>query len=101
MTETLDPTQESTDLSTDRPIAQAHSRSPVRQLVAQCSIMAYRSLLMVKHNPWRLMDVTLQPVIFLVIFTNLFGGALMGGVAGYLPGSSLVFWCRSSSAARR
>lgn len=47
--------------------------------------MAYRNLLKTLHNPDRLMDVVLQPVMFMIMFGYLFGGAVAGGVAAYLP----------------
>jgi len=42
--------------------------------------LAHRSLIKVARKPEALIDVTLQPVIFLALFTYIFGGAL--GAAG-------------------
>jgi len=53
--------------------------------VSQSLTMAYRGLLKVRHTPEQLIDVTLQPVIFTLMFTYLFGGAVAGSVGGYLP----------------
>ncbi|MDY7085438.1 MAG: ABC transporter permease [Actinomycetota bacterium] len=44
--------------------------------------LARRSLIKTIRTPEALIDVTLQPVIFLLLFTYLFGGALSGGDRG-------------------
>jgi oleandomycin transport system permease protein len=41
--------------------------------------LARRSLIKTARTPEALIDVTLQPVIFLLLFTFLFGGAIAGG----------------------
>jgi len=55
------------------------------QTLANTVTMAHRGLLKIKRTPEQLMDVTLQPVIFTVMFAFLFGGALAGSVQAYLP----------------
>ncbi|GHG57569.1 transport permease protein [Flavimobilis marinus] len=45
---------------------------------------AYRALLKIKHVPEQLFDVTLTPVIFTLMFTYLFGGAIAGDTGTYL-----------------
>lgn len=47
--------------------------------------MAYRNLLKTLHNPDRFMDVLIQPIMFMILFGYLFGGAIAGGVQAYLP----------------
>ena len=47
--------------------------------------MAYRGLLKVRRTPEQLFDVTFQPVLFTVMFTFIFGGAVSGDVHDYLP----------------
>ena len=47
--------------------------------------MAYRGLIKVRRTPEQLFDVTLQPIIFTLMFAYLFGGAISGDVAAYLP----------------
>jgi ABC-2 type transport system permease protein len=47
--------------------------------------MAYRGLLKIRRTPEQLFDVTLQPIIFTVMFTYIFGGAIAGDVQNYLP----------------
>lgn len=44
----------------------------------------WRGMLKVKHVPEQLMDVTITPVMFLLLFTYLFGGAVAGSTAEYL-----------------
>jgi len=44
----------------------------------------WRGMLKVKHVPEQLLDVTITPVMFVVMFTYLFGGAVAGSTAAYL-----------------
>jgi len=44
----------------------------------------WRAMLKIKHVPEQLFDVTMFPVIFLLMFTYLFGGALAGSTGAYL-----------------
>lgn len=46
--------------------------------------LAKRSLIKTWRTPEALIDVTIQPVIFLLLFTYIFGGAIGGGTHGYL-----------------
>jgi ABC-2 type transport system permease protein len=45
---------------------------------------AWRGLLKIKHIPEQLLDVTVTPVLFTLMFTYLFGGALAGSPQAYL-----------------
>jgi ABC-2 type transport system permease protein len=45
---------------------------------------AWRGILKIKHVPEQLFDVTLTPILFTVMFTYLFGGALAGSPSEYL-----------------
>jgi oleandomycin transport system permease protein len=40
--------------------------------------LAWRAVLKIRHNPEQLLDVSLQPIIFVTMFVFLFGGALSG-----------------------
>jgi oleandomycin transport system permease protein len=53
-------------------------------LVRHSLILAKRSLIKTLRTPEALIDVTLQPVIFLVLFTYVFGGAIGGTSEDYL-----------------
>ena len=45
---------------------------------------AWRAMLKIKHVPMQLFDVTVFPVMFVLLFTYLFGGALAGSTSEYL-----------------
>ncbi|SFM30215.1 ABC-2 type transport system permease protein [Paenibacillus sp. 1_12] len=55
------------------------------QTVRNSLTMAYRGLLKIRRTPEQLFDVTLQPIIFTLMFTYIFGGAISGDVLSYLP----------------
>ena len=62
------------------------SRSiPLTLTIQQSLVMAYRGLLKVRRTPEQLIDVTLQPILFTLMFAYLFGGAIAGNVHSYLP----------------
>ena len=44
----------------------------------------WRGMLKVKHVPEQLLDVTITPVMFVLMFTYIFGGAVAGSTAEYL-----------------
>ena len=46
--------------------------------------LARRGVVKTIHSPEALIDVTLQPVIFLLLFVYVFGGAIGGGTGDYL-----------------
>ncbi len=58
--------------------ATSTSGHPLR-LLRHSLVLAKRNLIGVMRNPEALLDVTLQPVIFLAMFTYIFGGALAHG----------------------
>jgi ABC-2 type transport system permease protein len=66
-------------------IAAAQPRNGVTRTVSQSLTMAYRGLLKVRRTPEQLFDVTLQPIIFTVMFAYIFGGSIAGSVEDYLP----------------
>jgi ABC-2 type transport system permease protein len=53
-------------------------------LFAQCLAFGWRGMLKIKHVPEQLLDVTITPVLFLLMFTYLFGGAVAGSTGEYL-----------------
>ncbi|WKB35836.1 ABC transporter permease [Terrilactibacillus sp. S3-3] len=55
------------------------------QTVRNSLTMAYRGVLKIRRTPEQLFDVTLQPIIFTLMFTYIFGGAISGNVQNYLP----------------
>jgi oleandomycin transport system permease protein len=54
------------------------SRNPLR-LVRHSLVLAKRNLIGVVRTPEALIDVTLQPIIFIAMFTYIFGGAIANG----------------------
>ena len=50
----------------------------------QTLTLAWRSLLQLRRNPWELMDFSIQPILFLLLFLYVFGGAVAGSTAAYL-----------------
>lgn len=46
--------------------------------------LAWRALLKIKHVPFQLFDVTVTPIMFTLLFTYIFGGALAGSPATYI-----------------
>jgi ABC-2 type transport system permease protein len=61
------------------------NKSSFRQALRNSFTMAFRGLLKIKRTPEQLFDVTLQPIIFTLMFTYIFGGAISGDVQSYLP----------------
>src|SRR5919109_2873700 len=52
--------------------------------IANVLTFGWRALLKVKHMPEQLFDVIVTPIMFTVMFTYLFGGALAGSTDAYL-----------------
>ncbi|MBO3733413.1 MULTISPECIES: ABC transporter permease [Glycomyces] len=51
---------------------------------ASARAFAWRSMLKIKHVPEQLFDILLFPIMMLLMFTYLFGGAIAGGTGDYL-----------------
>ena len=65
---------------TGRPMPLADTGTPATSsLWRQARVLARRSLIKTWRTPEALVDVTLQPIIFLLLFTYVFGGAIAGG----------------------
>jgi ABC-2 type transport system permease protein len=60
------------------------SRPPRASAVSAALTFGWRGMLKVKHVPEQLLDVTITPVMFVVMFTYLFGGAIAGSTGEYL-----------------
>jgi oleandomycin transport system permease protein len=56
---------------------------PVQAVQQTCSL-AWRTLVQIKHNPFELMDFSVQPIMFLLLFVYVFGGAIGGSTHEYL-----------------
>src|SRR4051812_3212783 len=46
--------------------------------------LAWRAMLKIKHVPFQLFDVTMTPIMFTLLFTYMFGGALAGSPRVYI-----------------
>jgi oleandomycin transport system permease protein len=46
--------------------------------------LAWRNLVQIKHNPMELGDLSVQPIMFVLLFAYVFGGALSGSPQAYL-----------------
>jgi ABC-2 type transport system permease protein len=58
---------------------------PARASAASAALtFGWRGMLKVKHVPEQLLDVTITPVMFVLMFTYLFGGAIAGSTGEYL-----------------
>jgi ABC-2 type transport system permease protein len=62
----------------------ARERPPAPGPIAACRAFAWRGILKIKHVPEQLIDATVTPVLFLLMFTYLFGGAVEGSTSEYL-----------------
>ncbi len=59
-------------------------RISVRQALTNALTLAWRNVMQLKHSPEKLMDVTLMPIVFLVLFLYVFGGIVAGSTHAYL-----------------
>jgi ABC-2 type transport system permease protein len=62
----------------------ARKRPPRPGALSASLIFGWRALLKIKHVPEQLFDVTAFPIMFTLMFTYLFGGALAGSTGEYL-----------------
>ena len=60
------------------------SRVGIAQALRQTRALAWRSILQIRRNPFELGDYSIQPIIFLVLFLYVFGGAIAGSTEDYL-----------------
>lgn len=74
MTTTLSPAQKLSPVSDEEILAPPGFRN-----VRHALILAKRNLIKTWRTPEQLIDVTIQPVIFLLLFVYVFGGAISGG----------------------
>jgi ABC-2 type transport system permease protein len=59
-------------------------RPPRPSALSAALTFGWRGMLKVKHVPEQLLDVTITPVMFVLMFTYLFGGAIAGSTGAYL-----------------
>ncbi|MDX6427656.1 MAG: oleandomycin transport system permease protein [Streptosporangiaceae bacterium] len=66
------------------PVTLGKRISPV-SAVNNTLTLAWRSLVQIKHNPMELIDLSIQPIMFVLLFAYVFGPAMAGSVSAYLP----------------
>jgi len=66
------------------PLAPAKRVSPVNAL-QQTGTLVWRNLVQIKHNPMELLDLSIQPIMFVLLFAYVFGPPMSGSVSKYLP----------------
>ena len=59
-------------------------RPPRPSAFSAALTFGWRGMLKIKHVPEQLIDVTLTPVLFTLMFTYMFGGAIAGSTSEYL-----------------
>jgi ABC-2 type transport system permease protein len=73
-----------TDEAALRKAISSTPRPPRPGAVSAALTFGWRGMLKVKHVPEQLVDVTITPVLFVVMFTYIFGGAIAGSTGDYL-----------------
>jgi ABC-2 type transport system permease protein len=59
-------------------------RPPRASALSNALAFGWRALLKIKHVPEQMFDVLITPIMFTVMFTYLFGGALAGSPTDYI-----------------
>jgi ABC-2 type transport system permease protein len=63
-------------------VMRARPRPP--SALSAVATLAWRAMLKIKHVPFQLFDVTITPIMFTLLFTYMFGGALAGSPRVYI-----------------
>jgi oleandomycin transport system permease protein len=66
------------------PAPARHAAAPAPSFLRHTGALAWRGIVKTIHSTEALLDVTLQPVIFLLLFVYVFGGAISGSPDAYL-----------------
>jgi len=72
-------------LTVEDVVARTTARNSLRDTGSQTVTMAWRALKKMRRQPEQLFDVIIQPLLFTAMFTYIFGGAISGSVADYMP----------------
>ncbi len=70
--------------TTTRPAPALTPRVTPVESLRQVFTLAWRSLVQIRHNPMELIDLSIQPFMFVLLFTYVFGGAISGSPGEYL-----------------
>jgi ABC-2 type transport system permease protein len=60
------------------------ARTEPASALSATGTLAWRAMLKIKHVPFQLFDVTITPIMFTLLFTYMFGGALAGSPRVYI-----------------
>jgi ABC-2 type transport system permease protein len=72
------------NLAAVRTAISSTARPPRPSALSAALTFGWRGMLKIKHVPEQLLDVTITPVLFVLMFTYLFGGAVAGSTQAYL-----------------
>jgi len=72
------------DAAAIRKAIASRPRPPKPSGLSASLTFGWRGMLKVKHVPEQLLDVTITPVMFVLMFTYIFGGAIAGSTGKYL-----------------
>jgi len=72
------------DLSTRGEALKLPPRRALAGALSTVITLAWRAMLKIKHVPFQLFDVTVTPIMFTLLFTYMFGGALAGSPEVYI-----------------
>jgi oleandomycin transport system permease protein len=73
-----------TTTTTNRPAVSLATRVGPLAALRHALTIAWRSLVQIRHNPMELADLSVQPLMFVLLFAYVFGGAMAGSPKAYL-----------------
>ena len=81
---TTTPATDAADTAAVRRAIASTERPPRPSAMSMALTFGWRGMLKIRHVPEQLLDVTVTPVMFVLMFTYLFGGAIAGSTSAYL-----------------
>ena len=77
-------TQHERHRASRRPRSKRSARPPAPSAFSNALVFGWRAVLKFKHVPEQLFDLVMTPIMFTLLFTFVFGGALAGSTGEYL-----------------
>ena len=71
-------------MTTTHQVLAVRARPAPTSALSAIGTLAWRAMLKIKHVPFQLFDVTVMPIMFTLLFTYIFGGALAGSPREYI-----------------
>ena len=71
-------------MTTTHQVLAVRARPRPASALSAVGTLAWRAMLKIKHVPFQLFDVTVTPIMFTLLFTYVFGGALAGTPREYI-----------------